>query len=377
VLTRVAGAAVPLDRQWLDALAFLGGFTALVAALGALRANTSLGWLGYAATAQVGFAVVGFLVESGTGRAAGWLGLGSGAIAVTLAGLGLGLGMRGARRETIVGPGDLPASWFARLPLGIGYLALAGVPPFPTFTARRLLLASLLEGRSSVDLLLAALVVAASLLLAAAVWQALLGSRQAPVELDGHTNGSYVTRALEEPALALPLSRLGGYPERESTASPRALAARAEARPILWPARGLARWRARRLDRARVEWEMLGSLSGLALLVVLAGLIPLAWLGSALQLAPPAPSGAPSLAASVLLALAIGGAVWLNHGSSRLKTRLRLQKRLTRRLVWLNERYHLDVATDPYLIVGGLLLGLGRASAAILNNTLGRLARAD
>ena len=57
VLTRVAGAAVPLDRQWLDALAFLGGFTALVAALGALRANTSLGWLGYAATAQVGFAV--------------------------------------------------------------------------------------------------------------------------------------------------------------------------------------------------------------------------------------------------------------------------------------------------------------------------------
>jgi len=135
-------------------------------------------------------------------------------------------------------------------------------------------------------------------------------------------------------------------------------------------------WRLRRVDRAPSEWEMRGTLGVLALLVGLAGVAPLTWLGSKLQLAlPPSPAGM-DLAATALLVLAGVGAVLLYPAVQRLTQWPRPQKRLSRRLVWLGERSRVDVLIDPYLIVGGILLGLGRASAAVLHHTLGRLARA-
>ena len=95
-----------------------------------------------------------------------------------------------------------------------------------------------------------------------------------------------------------------------------------------------------------------------------------------MQLAlPPSPAGM-DLAATALLVLAGVGAVLLYPALQRLTQWPRPQKRLSRRLVWLGERSRVDVLLDPYLIVGGILLGLGRASATVLHHTLGRLARA-
>jgi hypothetical protein len=387
VLARVVGLALPVDPSWLHALAFLGAMSALVAALGALRAGTALGWLGSVAIAQVGFATAGFMAGTSTGPAAGWLALASGAVAVVLTGLGLGLAMRATRQEAILGPADVPASWVGRLSLGVGLLAAAGLPPFPSFTARWLLLAGLLDGRSTLDDGLAALVIVASLALAASGFRALFGWGRAPLALDGHANGSPAPALPAAPVIAF-TQRAGGAPAPEAAAfvqrEPELIAPlrAAPAGPWVGSSRSLdpfrvdVSWRLRQSEGARPDWEMLGPLGGLAILIAGAGLTPLAWLGAIFPVPTPIPSATMGLIATVVLLLVPGGALGLHQAWEGLARRARHRKWPSRRLVRLRERCHFDVATDPYLLVGGLLVGLGRASAAIVNHTLGRLARA-
>jgi hypothetical protein len=118
-------------------------------------------------------------------------------------------------------------------------------------------------------------------------------------------------------------------------------------------------------------------LVGLAVLSVLVGVLPLSWLVQAaglatvLSLAQSNPIA--DLVAATVLALATGIAL----GWAPLGQRLTQLKAWASRLGWVERQLHLDQASDPYVIIGGILLTLGRLSAALLDQTLGRLVRAD
>ncbi len=339
-LTRVVG-AVSLDPTWLQGLAALGALTALVAALGALRETTALGWLGYAAVAQAGFAALGFAGATPDRQAAGWLILVSGALALTLAGFGLALVARAHRGSHRVGLARFPGSLAASLAFGIGLLALAPLPSLPTFTARHLLLRSLLLEPPGGTLALAVLVVVATFLLAVSVWRCARGTSDAIAADAGPAR--WTTRA------GTSSLRIAG---RE-------------------PANGDA-------DTAP---SVDAALVGLATLTVLLGILPLGWIvpatGLDRLLSIPAAGSLADVGVTALDSLTIVAALGTAVVWERLAYRVQPPKGMQHWLRWLDRRIPFRQASDPYVVVGALVLGLGRASAVLLSQTLGRLVRAS
>jgi multicomponent Na+:H+ antiporter subunit D len=333
VLARLAGAVIPLEPSWLHGLMLLGAATAIVGGIGALRENSALGWLGYLAIGQTGFAVVGFTMGTSIGKEAGWVDLASTACAITLIGMGIALAVQAAQHTQIGSLNHLPRTGIVRWAILLGLLALAPLPPFATFTSRRLLLASLLESGSAWNWIITAATVVGTLLLAAAVWRTVLD-------------------VIDQPA-----PRLAGADQEEAAV---------RERDTSWLSES-----SRRPPLSAWNHQTLGVFIGVGALVVVPGLIPSGWLSGMLALEAPAPTLGADLAATVSIFLAVTAAPGIRYLAIR-----HPPERLTRLLVRLGKRWRLDLALDPYVLVGGLLLLMGRISAATLDQTLGRLARA-
>lgn len=333
VLARVAGPAIPLAPVWLHGLMLLGAATAIVGGIGALRESTSLGWLGYLAVGQGGLATVGLTSGTPGGRQAGLIVLASMALAVTLLGMGMGMAIRATRQTHLAALAHLPRNHLARVALPLGLLVLAPLPPFTGFTALRLLLASLLDGGSGWGWVVVIPTLAGEFLLATATWRIVLELLGGP-----STNAAGANETLGED---LP-----------------------NARPAS-PASG-------RVAKEVPSWDVAGALAGVTTLVVVLGLIPTAWLADEIGIPLQQPSLGANILATMLALLAATSAPVVLHVALRWlppESRSLLLARLAR-------PGKLELALDPYVMVGGLLLTMGRVSAMTLNQTLGRLARA-
>ena len=139
---------------------------------------------------------------------------------------------------------------------------------------------------------------------------------------------------------------------------------------------GLATWQPRAIEGGRLDGEVLAALEGLAALLVLAGLVPLAWLGGLLGVPTAAPAFLPGVVATLLLAAGVAAALGLREAWADAMERLPNRRRLARRLGGLAGNRVVTALLDPYLLVGGVLVGLGQLSASVLNQTLGRIAKA-
>lgn len=365
VLARLGSTILSLDPVWLTGLALLGGLTALVGGAGALGERKALGWLGYAAIGQVGIAVVGLSTQSTVGQAGGWMALVGGSLSIALLGLSLGLVTRATHRDGIEGPAALPRIFIARLSLGVGFLAVAGFPPLPTFTARQYLLASLIETHTAVDDVLAVSIVVGTLLLAAAAWKALGRSESPATSLDG--NGNHAPVGARHPELVFAGATAARPPIRPSAGGS---LSRASLRSVL----SSPLWAVQRANLPRIEWEVRYSLSLLLVLIALLGLVGPLPLAASVGLRIAAP-GLMGLAAAVILLLTLAAAVGSGALTRALGARFSSRRHVARRVVRLGERLHVAELTDPYLAVGTTLTFLGRFTASVLGNTLGRLAR--
>lgn len=102
------------------------------------------------------------------------------------------------------------------------------------------------------------------------------------------------------------------------------------------------------------------------------GLTDLFWLPTLVASSlPPWPNIAATLLIGVVVGLAFGEPTLVTMLGSR-----RRSARVLRQVGSLWKHWRLDSALDPYVLIGGLLMILGQASAVILDQTLGRLARA-
>lgn len=303
VLARLVATVIPPASPWLQALLLLGGLTTIVGGVGALREATVAGWLGYLAIGEAGLAAIGFVDGSPAGRLAGSVELATLAVAITLVGLSL------ASVPRLAAPGGLPGRWRVHLPFLIGLMALAPVPLSPSFTARWLLIASLLNTRSTTSQASAAMALVGTLLLAASIWRVIARARQpatapSPSASPAKSGGSFVG----------------------------------------------------------------GGLVALAALGVLAGATQSLWE----PLTDDGVAAGPRLLAVLLVSVAVVGAAGLGGWP----VRRRAIGRSAARLEALWQRWHPDRLLDPYLLIGWILLTLGRLSARLLDQTLGRLARA-
>lgn len=345
VLARAVALVSPDHSDWLPALALLGVLTALVGGIGALSESNALGWLGYVAVAQVGFATVGFASGNDAGNLVGWLGLSGGALGITIAGLGLTGAIQETQGASIERLARGPVGPASAILLAFGALSLAPLPPFVGFQARATLLASQFGTDTGSGLLTTVLVALATFLAAA-------GVLRLPLAL--------VTGALASPAE-------GDHP---ASVPPTAQRARPDgpqsSLPVMAPA----------VSEAMVRAPIAAPI-GLAALTILLRIIPLTWLAPIVGITlPPAGAIGANLLGQAVAALAIGGALGWGRLWGSIAGRVRVPKRAASRLAGIQRRYRLERAGDPYLIIGGSLLALGKASAAILNHTLGRLARA-
>ncbi len=327
VLARLIGVIVPTSGPWLPLLALLGASTAIVAGGSALQERSALGWLGDLAVGQVGLAMVGFALDTPTGRAGGQLGLIGTMLALVLCGMGEGLALRAARHQRPAGLVQQPISWFGRIALGLGLLALLPLPPFPSFNARWLILAALLQNGSSWAALVALLDVVGTTLLAAAVWSVIREPTQSLAQASEDA-------PLPEDYQPSPVVHLAGRSSRR---------------------------------RSHPDREILAALIGTIVVTELLTLSQPLWIPSSPALA----SGWPSFTAIFLLMSAIGGGLagqtalggsaWLNW--------------LGWTITWGNRRLRLAQIFDPYVVIGSFLLATGQLSAGLLNQTFGRLAR--
>jgi hypothetical protein len=119
------------------------------------------------------------------------------------------------------------------------------------------------------------------------------------------------------------------------------------------------------------------ALGACAALVVLIGATPVGRLADLVGVSWPTSAQSTNAVAATLVGVAVvAGLGWpyldrrLSPSISNLGERLRPVARLDKRLEF-------GRVIDPYLVVGGILLVLGRLSAAIIDNTLGRLVRAS
>ncbi len=332
VVGRLAGSLIPLGSIWMDGLAVLGAATAVVAGIGAAREKSALAWLGYLAAGQVGLAIVGFGVGGPAVSLAPWIQLASTAVSISLIGMGVALAIRSTGRDRVDDLGDLVRMPAVRWAFLLGLAALAPLPPFPAFTARRLLLVDLAGRGDDWGLVIAAAVILGTVALAIPVWR---------VALD-LIAGSHLGLA----------SRFGTVDEAEE-ALPRPAAA--------WPAEPVS---------FAAEWSVVGPIAGLSVVNVLLGLPP-----SSLLLGLPSAGAVPAAAvvvSGIPVILAVGGAPIVEAVPSGRGWAERAGRRASRFVRWMR----LEQALDPYVLIGALLLAIGRLSALTLNETLGRLARA-
>ncbi len=331
VLARVAGPAIPLDQSWLHGLMLLGVATAIVGGIGALRESTTLGWLGYLAVGQAGLATVGLMSGTPGGSQAGLINLASAALAVALVGMGMGLATRATQQAQLAALAHLPRNHLARVALPLGLLVLAPLPPFINFTALRLLLASLLDG-SAWGWIVVVLALAGEILLATATWRVvldLIGGPSTNAADDGGTLGTNM------PSASPAWTATGSVPKDGRT------------------------------------WDMAGALAGLTTLVVVLGLIPTAWLADVIGVPLQQPSPGANILATVLALLGTTSAPIVLRAALRWHPPEGVALLLAR----LSRPGKSEIALDPYVLVGGVLLTMGRLSAVTLNQTLGRLAR--
>lgn len=336
VLSRLYGVVIPSQAPWNTFLIGLSVLTAILAGIGAIRERHSLAWLAYLGVGQMGLATLGLVAPTSTSHAAGWIGLLGSALALALVGMGLGLAMRATRQIWIDSLIDAEGHWLTRIPLLFGMMVLAPVPPLPTFVARRVLVADLLSSHSTWGDLAAGGVVVATLLLALAVWRPLVES--SPLR--------------EESALA----RTGGDSTGAET--------EAHHLPVGATARGVRQvpW----------SWEIPSALLALTLVIGCLGLTDPFWLPTLVASSLPLwPNIAATLLIGVVVGLAFGEPTLVSMLGSR-----RRSARVLRQVGSLWKHWRLDSALDPYVLIGGLLMILGQASAVILDQTLGRLARA-
>lgn len=321
ILARLVVGVIPLGQPWLQILLALGAATAIVAGIGALREGTALGWLAYLAVGQLGLAVVGFTVGTPAGLLAGWLTLGTSALALTLLGIGAALAIRATQHDRVHGLRDALGDPLSRWAFLIGLLALAPLPPLPGFVARRLLLVSLVDVGSAWGAVIALAVVVGTLLLAVAIWR---------------------------------------------TALEMVIDVRIDVRPGAREASHIAASRAKMPDR-----QTRLALAMVALPLLVAGLVPSLALTDAVRAAAPLPSPLASLIATALVFLSVVGAAFLRE----LPLPPRRVARALKPVAYLGRRWRVERLLDPYILIGGTLLALGRLSAFALDQTLGRLAR--
>lgn len=324
VVARVVNATLPLDSSWLHLLLLLGAATTIVSGIGALRERLALGWLGYLAVGQLGLAVAGLADGATPGRVAGWLGLAAASLTLALVGMGLGLAIRATGDDRLAALSRWTGSWRERVALLLGLLALCPLPPFASFVARRLLLADLLASPSEWHRLAAVLLIVGTFLLAVSVWRTILGLLVQPV--------------VDPEAASAPATR---------------------------------RARRRLLPAVSGATEITSALGGVAFLVVGLGVLPPAWLLGVSGLAGHTLATDTSLGSTALALLPTGGGMLL----AGIAARLPWLEGPSWRLAKLGQRLHLGRALDPYLLIGGALLAMGRFSALTLDQTLGRLAR--
>lgn len=344
VFARLIGVATLGNPALLHAMALLAALSAVLAGIGTLWETNALGVLAYLAMAQVSLAAVGFATPGGLGDSAGWLGLGSGALALTTLGLGLTSAIRASRDTKLANLASGPVGWLSASAVALGSLALAPLPPFATFEARTMLLSSLVIDGTNWGILAALLTVLATFLVT-------VGALRLPLAI-------FRSAALE------------ASPTTEVTEERPGLKKGKGKRTRLTPTSGA------RLPR-RIDdlGEVAGVLIGLIALNALVGIVPLPWLTSLVG-ASAASTAGPTL--SIVFTIVVGIVVLAAVRSVDVPSALvgRLPLKTTRGVQSLLQRYHPERAIDPYLACGSLLLLLGRISAAILDNTLGRLARA-
>jgi NADH:ubiquinone oxidoreductase subunit 4 (subunit M) len=333
------------DPWWLACLALLASATALLASLAALGERTWRAWLGHVGLAQVAFALVGFAEASPAGAAAGWSLLAS-AAGVTLL---IGLGCLAASRWTRVD--DLPRLDPAAIGSGpalattLGYLAAGAVPGVAGFAGRQTLIASLLDRGSPVDLVSGLGVLFATAALSAGIWRQLIGSTPA-------------LRPAVTSDAAIRTSRLGRTPARVGV-----------------PPTGEPTRRAPRAASPRLEGSARLALAAASSLTVGLGVVPADWLAALAGATSARPTALASLAAAIL----VGGAALFGlagvSARSALPPLVKSGKHALRPALALEKRYGVSRALDPYLVAAALVLALGRLSAALVDNTLGRLVR--
>ena len=107
---------------------------------------------------------------------------------------------------------------------------------------------------------------------------------------------------------------------------------------------------------------------------ILVGIVPLSWLAGLTGASLAASDPTLATAFTILVGILVFVAVRSVDAPAALVGRLPLKT--TRGVRAVLQRYHPERVVDPYLTFGFLLLLLGRLSATILDNTLGRLARA-
>ncbi|HEX5416248.1 MAG TPA: proton-conducting transporter membrane subunit [Chloroflexota bacterium] len=342
VFARLVGIATLGNPDLLHALALLAALSAVLAGLGALWETNALGMLAYLAMAQVSLAAVGFATPDGLGAGAGWVGLGGGALALTLLGLGLTSAVRASRDTALARLSAERVGWLSAAAVTIGSLALAPVPPFATFEARAMLLSSLVLDGTNWGMLAALLTVLATFLVT-------IGALRLPLALVRSQSPETVGAA--ENADERPPRQKGRRRVRLAPASDASLP--------------------RAIDQLG---DVAVALVGLIALNVLVGLVPVAWLAGLVGASLTTTPLSLHLACVVLVGVVVLVAVRAVDAPAALAGRLPV--RATRGVQAILLRYHPERAVDPYLTFGFLLLHLGRLSATILDNTLGRLARA-
>jgi formate hydrogenlyase subunit 3/multisubunit Na+/H+ antiporter MnhD subunit len=345
--------AFPFDPTWLTALEAIAAATALIAAVAALRERTGRGWLAYAAVAQVALAVVGFAAGDPVSSATGWLALASAAASMLLLGLGLATALRvtgSDERPRLDGISLRPQLAIA---IALGYLAIAAVPPFGSFSGRQILVDSLLRRGSTVDLISALAVLLATAGLGAAIWRPLLGARPANLAASGRQTKT----ASESRGAANRASR------RSRSAN--------EAVPVLPRSEQVSP------ANAPLGIAVQGALGASAILMILTGVAPVGWLATLVGVSWPSSVQSTNGVAAALVGVAVLAGLGWPQLAERLSALSNAWGDRLRPVARLDKRFELSRAIDPYLVVGGILLLLGRLSAAIIDNTLGRLVRAS
>jgi formate hydrogenlyase subunit 3/multisubunit Na+/H+ antiporter MnhD subunit len=346
-------ASLPLDPSWLLALGVLATATALLASFAALRERTARGWLADIAVAQVALAIVSFAKNDVAASATGWVLLGSGALTALAVGLGLAVATRVAGSDDVRGAGPRVVGWIPAATLALGYLAIGAVPPFASFGARQLLVGRLMNGAATFpDVLCGLGVLLATAALGASVWRRL--TAPGLVTFDGPH---------DEPMPSSPVLVATSVSSQRTPQRARA--------PVL-PRPGPAE-----ADRPRLAGTSLAALVMASALLLVSGEIPSKELANLIGVAWPGELVTTNTRASALVGAALLFGLGWEYARSRLARWSDRWNDWLRPVIALQRRYELTRIGDPYLVAGWLLLTLGRVSAALIDNTLGRLVRAS